>query len=432
MAVKKGYKQTEVGVIPEDWDCAQIGQLATTSSGTTPSRSSYDRYFKNGSINWVKTLDLNNGIVAKTDERVTAKALDETSLSVFPTGTVLVAMYGGFMQIGRTGILAIPACVNQALTAIKCNIADLKPAYLLWVLNHRVEYWKSVASSSRKDPNITSKEIREFPIPLPPTLAEQEAIAGALSDADAWIESLEQLIAKKRQIKQGAMQELLTGKRRLPGFSGEWEETTLGELATFLSGGTPSRNNDGFWTGDIPWISASSLRCFEIWRSDSNVTKEAVVSGSKIAPVGSSLLLVRGSALHKEILCGLVIKPVCFNQDVKALVPYSQVVPRFLTMLIRGMADAMLKLVSSAGNTAGVLDTKLLKAFAIRLPTPNEQTAIATVLSDMDTEIGSLESKLAKAREIKQGMMQELLTGKIRLVKSSAVSANPQEMSHDR
>jgi type I restriction enzyme S subunit len=416
MAVKKGYKQTEVGVIPEDWDCAQIGQLATTSSGTTPSRSSYDRYFKNGSINWVKTLDLNNGIVAKTDERVTAKALDETSLSVFPTGTVLVAMYGGFMQIGRTGILAIPACVNQALTAIKCNIADLKPAYLLWVLNHRVEYWKSVASSSRKDPNITSKEIREFPIPLPPTLAEQEAIAGALSDADAWIESLEQLIAKKRQIKQGAMQELLTGKRRLPGFSGEWEETTLGELATFLSGGTPSRNNDGFWTGDIPWISASSLRCFEIWRSDSNVTKEAVVSGSKIAPVGSSLLLVRGSALHKEILCGLVIKPVCFNQDVKALVPYSQVVPRFLTMLIRGMADAMLKLVSSAGNTAGVLDTKLLKAFAIRLPTPNEQTAIATVLSDMDTEIGSLESKLAKAREIKQGMMQELLTGKIRLV----------------
>jgi type I restriction enzyme S subunit len=212
------------------------------------------------------------------------------------------------------------------------------------------------------------------------------------------------------------MQELLTGKRRLPGFSGEWEETTLGELATFLSGGTPSRNNDGFWTGDIPWISASSLRCFEIWRSDSNVTKEAVVSGSKIAPVGSSLLLVRGSALHKEILCGLVIKPVCFNQDVKALVPYSQVVPRFLTMLIRGMADAMLKLVSSAGNTAGVLDTKLLKAFAIRLPTPNEQTAIATVLSDMDTEIGSLESKLAKAREIKQGMMQELLTGKIRLV----------------
>lgn len=416
MAVKKGYKQTEVGVIPEDWDCAQIGQLATTSSGTTPSRSSYDRYFKNGSINWVKTLDLNNGIVAKTDERVTAKALDETSLSVYPTGTVLVAMYGGFMQIGRTGILAIPACVNQALTAIKCNRANLNPAYLLWVLNHRVEYWKSVASSSRKDPNITSKEIREFPIPLPPTLAEQEAIGGAFSDADAWIESLEQLIAKKRQIKQGAMQELLTGKRRLPGFSGKWEETTLGELATFLSGGTPSRNNDGFWTGDIPWISASSLRCFEIWRSDSNVTKEAVASGSKMAPVGSSLLLVRGSALHKEILCGLVTQPVCFNQDVKALVPYSRVVPRFLTLLLRGMADAMLKLVSSAGNTAGVLDTKLLKAFAIRLPRPDEQTAIATVLSDMDTEIESLESKLAKAREIKQGMMQELLTGRIRLV----------------
>ena len=135
-----------------------------------------------------------------------------------------------------------------------------------------------------------------------------------------------------------------------------------------------------------------------------------------MAPVGSSLLLVRGSALHKEILCGLVTQPVCFNQDVKALVPNTKVVPRFLTLFIKGTADKFLKLVSSAGNTAGVLDTKLLKAFAIKLPSLAEQTAIASVLSDMDSEITALETKLAKARQIKQGMMQELLTGRIRLV----------------
>ena len=273
--------------------------------------------------------------------------------------------------------------------------------------------------------------LRAYTIPLPP-LREQEAIAGALSDADAWIESLEQLIAKKRQIKQGAMQELLTGKRRLPGFSGQWEWKRLGEVATFLSGGTPSRANDHYWKGTIPWISASSLRCFEVCRSDSNVTKEAVAAGSKMAPLGSTLLLVRGSALHNEILCGLVTRLVCFNQDVKALIPAASVVPRFLTTALRAREQDLLGMVTSAGNTAGVLDTKQLKAFEIPVPTSHEQMAIATVLSDMDTEIESLESKLAKAREIKQGMMQELLTGGIRLVKSSAVSANPQEMSHDR
>ena len=135
-----------------------------------------------------------------------------------------------------------------------------------------------------------------------------------------------------------------------------------------------------------------------------------------MAPVGSSLLLVRGSALHNEILCGLVMRPVCFNQDVKALVPNSQVIPRFLTLFMKGSAEAILKLVSSAGNTAGVLDTKLLKALTITLSKRDEQTAIAAVLSDMDAEIAELETKLAKARLVKAGMMQELLTGKTRLV----------------
>jgi type I restriction enzyme S subunit len=395
MAVKKGYKQTEVGMIPEDWEITFVEDVAEITTG---GKNTQDR-FDDGIYPFF--------VRSQTVERINSYSFDgEAVLTAgdgVGTGKVFHYINGKFDTHQRV----------YRMTGFGTRVNGY--FFFLYFSNHFYSRIMQMTAKSSVD-SVRRDMIARMKIPLPPTLTEQEAIAGALSDADAWIESLEQLIAKKRQIKQGAMQELLTGKRRLPGFSGEWEETTLGELATFLSGGTPSRNNDGFWTGDIPWISASSLRCFEIWRSDSNVTKEAVVSGSKIAPVGSSLLLVRGSALHKEILCGLVIKPVCFNQDVKALVPYSQVVPRFLTMLIRGMADAMLKLVSSAGNTAGVLDTKLLKAFAIRLPTPNEQTAIATVLSDMDTEIGSLESKLAKAREIKQGMMQELLTGKIRLV----------------
>ncbi|MCC5848566.1 MAG: restriction endonuclease subunit S [Verrucomicrobia bacterium] len=196
----------------------------------------------------------------------------------------------------------------------------------------------------------------------------------------------------------------------------DWEVTRLGEVSTFLSGGTPSRSNASFWAGNIPWISATSLRRFFIFTSDSNVTKEAVEKGSKIAPIGSTLLLVRGSALHKEILSGLVTGTVCFNQDVKALVPCSKILPKYLTYITRGKANDLLRLVSSAGNTAGVLDTKLLKKFRFPLPpTKNEQEAIAEALGDADAWIESLEKLINKKRLIKQGAMQELLTAKRRL-----------------
>jgi type I restriction enzyme S subunit len=134
-----------------------------------------------------------------------------------------------------------------------------------------------------------------------------------------------------------------------------------------------------------------------------------------MAPIGSTLLLVRGSALHNEILSGLVTESVCFNQDVKALVPNSQIAPKFLTFVMHGRAPDLLKMVSSAGNTAGVLDTKLLKSFGILLPPLPEQRAIATALSDVDGLLGALDRLIAKKRDLKQAAMQQLLTGQTRL-----------------
>jgi type I restriction enzyme S subunit len=127
---------------------------------------------------------------------------------------VLVAMYGGFNQIGRTGLLKRPAAVNQAITAIRPNATELISGYLIRNLNYRVKYWKSVASSSRKDPNITSKDVKDFPIACP-TLAEQEAIVEVLTDIDADIAALEVKLAKFRQVKHGMVQQLLTGRTRL-------------------------------------------------------------------------------------------------------------------------------------------------------------------------------------------------------------------------
>nr|WP_246279567.1 restriction endonuclease subunit S [Psychromicrobium silvestre] len=191
--------------------------------------------------------------------------------------------------------------------------------------------------------------------------------------------------------------------------------TSLGSVTSWLSGGTPNRSNTSYWSGDIPWISATTLKKLEAATSDQLVTPAAVKAGSKMAPLGSTLLLVRGSALHSEIRASLVTGTVCFNQDVKALVPSRNLVPKFLTYSIHGNADRLLRLVTSAGNTAGVLDTQVVKNFQIWMPDRSEQQRLVTLLDDISSEIDVLVSRLVKVTAAKQGMMQELLTGRTRL-----------------
>ena len=412
MELKARYKQTEVGVIPEDWNCSALGNLCDTSSGTTPSRSLVERYFRGGTINWVKTLDLNNSVIFSTDERVTEAALNETSLRVYPKNTVLVAMYGGFNQIGRTGILSFPACVNQAITAVRCG-TQLDAGYLLATLNFKVEYWKSVASSSRKDPNITSKDIRDFVISYPPK-AEQQAIAEALSDADALIESLDQLITKKRQIKQGAMQELLTGKRRLPGFSDEWKEKSLSELAEIDPDqiGSSTDPEYEFKYISLEDVDFGSLRGHSLQffgTAPSRARRKLRFNDllvSTVRPNLKSHLWFRDSSTDWVCSTGFSVVR-CFN----SLSHPGYVFAHLFADGISRQIDALL-----TGSNYPAINSRDVRQLKIPIPSLEEQAAIAAILNDMDTELEALESQLAKARQVKQGMMQELLTGRIRLL----------------
>lgn len=440
--IPAGYKQTEIGVIPEDWEVSSLRDVAFFGGGTTPPRKLHDRYYVSGLHPWVKTLDLNNNFIYVTEEYVTDAALSETSLRKQPAGTVLIAMYGGFNQIGRTGLLQVDAAINQALVAVIPKKGRLVSEYLLFNLNYQVEYWKGVASSSRKDPNITSNDVKNFLIPLPDE-KEQTAIAKALSDVDALISEQEKLIAKKQAIKTATMQQLLTGKTRLPQFADypdgtakrtqqtelgeipeDWEVKTVFELAEYQK----SLFDDGDWI-EAEHITNKGIRLIQtgnigVGRYVEKDTKKYIFEESfeklKCKELHEGDLLIcrlAEPAGRACILPNIGEDKVITSVDVTIFRPLLEVVSREFYNQYFSSSDWFKSVLEQVGGTTHKrISRGALGRISVCYPNVEEQTAIAQILSDMDEEIQTLEQRLTKTRQIKQGMMQELLTGKIRLI----------------
>jgi type I restriction enzyme, S subunit len=267
-------------------------------------------------------------------------------------------------------------------------------------------------------PGVNRNDLHEIEVSLPPTRAEQETIAETLRDADALIESLEQLIAKKRHLKQGAMQELLTGRHRLPAFRGKWEIRTLDSLGSWKGGMTPSMAEDDYWqNGTVPWISSGDVKAVRLTSTGFSVTALALTDGkTTLIPSNCVVVVTRSGILRKFLPVAMNMIPMAINQDIKALIPAQDVFPEFILQALINSGDKILAGCLKSGSTVESIEFRWLKMFALPLPPYNEQSAIATVFRDMDAEIAALEGKLLKARQLKQGMMQELLTGKVRLV----------------
>ena len=228
---------------------------------------------------------------------------------------------------------------------------------------------------------------------------------------DALLAKLDQLIAKKRDLKQAAMQQLLTGHTRLPGFSGAWEVKRLGDmLEKIVGGGTPSRSNAAYWGGEIPWVTVKDFATFNPRVAKETITKDGLTnSSSNLIPRGTLITSTR-MALGKAVIYEV---DVSINQDLKALFAKANVSTKFLYYWFENNSGAIEEL--GSGSTVKGISLNDLKAITFLSTSLEEQTAIAAVLSDMDAEITALETRREKTRALKQGMMQELLTGRIRL-----------------
>ncbi|MGE0874818.1 MAG: restriction endonuclease subunit S [Burkholderiales bacterium] len=402
------YKQTELGVLPEEWALANLGTLsAFITKGSTP--TTYGFGWQQDGILFLRSECVSeNGLDLSQSMFISEAAHASLRRSEINDGDLLITITG---NVGRIVIFknSARANINQHIARVRIVAPEVDRDFVYHFLSlpqYRTRF--TSITTGQAYPQISLKQVREAPIPLPPTKAEQEAIAEALSDADAFVESLEQLLAKKRRLKQGAMQELLTGKKRLPGFSGEWEVKPFSEVAQLRK-----ERIDPQRTGFKEF-------CIELEHIEQGT---GCLAGYTATSEGSSLKSVfhEGDILFGKLRAYLrkywlaSREGVCSTEIWVLIAKQSLLIPQFLFQLVK--VDRFIEIASSAyGTHMPRSDWNVVKNYEVQLPPVCEQTAIASVLSDMDADIAALETRLAKAREIKQGMMQELLTGRIRLV----------------
>ena len=410
MDVRPGYKRTEVEVIPQEW---VITSLADCCKKITDGTHDTPRPVKKG-VPFLTAIHVKDNRIAYDECLFVSNADHEIIFKRCnpEKGDVLLVNIGA--GVATTALVEVDyefSLKNVAL--LKPDSARVLGIYLSYCLAKKKEGITQALLSGGAQPFLSLTQIGQIRIPVPP-LPEQCAIAEALSDTDAHIESLEQLLTKKRQIKKGAMQELLTGKKRLLGFSGEWETTTLGEIADIRNGATPSTQITAYWNGSIPWCTPSDITSAPgkyLITTERSITGEGLTScAASLLPAGALLLCSRATIGDIKIAVSLV----CTNQGFKSLVCKKGVSNQFLYYLLVTLKPQMIE--RASGSTFLEIGKRDVAAIEVRLPPYSEQTAIATILSDMDAEITALEAKLSKTRQIKQGMMQELLTGRIRLI----------------
>ncbi len=371
--VKSGYKLTEVGVIPEEWRTDFIEHIAniTTGGKNTQDRvndGQYPFFVRSQTVEHINTYSFDGEAVLTAGDGV-------------GTGKVFHYINGKFDAHQRVYLISD---FNENIDGY---------FFFLYFSTHFYSRIMQMTAKSSVD-SVRRDMIARMLIPIPPTKSEQLAIAEALSDVDALLEGLERLITKKHNIKQAVMQQLLTGKIRFPGFGGEWEKKRMGDVVKILKGQLITEKNA--ISGDIPVIAGGKKPAY-FHNKPNRIGKTITISAS-----GASAGYV---AFFDEPIFASDCSTISEGNDYSIEFIYSQ---------LQLKQEIIFK--AQTGGAQPHIHAVDLMPIEVGIPILSEQTAIAAVLSDMDSELSALEKRLVKTRNLKQAMMQELLTGKTRLI----------------
>ena len=393
MEVKPGYEQMEFGRLPDDWRVDQLGSL---NPFITSGSRGWARYYANSGASFVRITNLSRSSIyldLSNLKLVNLPSDDREGLRTqLQTGDLLVSITADVGIVGYVDSrVPQPAYINQHIALVRCapTAADTKfLAYFLASEPPQRTFRASADQGAKAGMNLAG--VLKIQATFPP-LPEQRAIAAALSDVDALLSGLDRLIAKKRDLKQAAMQQFLTGQTRLPGFHGEWEVKRLGEMLTIYHGRNQREVENP--SGRYPILA----------------TGGQIGTASRALYDKPSVLIGRKGTINQPRYMDTPFWTVdtLFYSAMKG--DYNARFLYYRFCLIDWM---------QYNEASGVpsLNARTIESVEVSAPVPAEQTAIAAVLSDMDAELSTLEARHAKTRDLKQAMMQELLTGRTRLV----------------
>jgi type I restriction enzyme S subunit len=429
----QGHKRTEIGLIPKDWDVVTFGELGQCLSGGTPRKS--DKRFWSGDIPWVSSKDMKVLRLSDAIDHVSELAIGNGTRLIHP-GTILMVVRG--MALAHSFPVAVverALTFNQDLKAFVARRDVCSEFVLYWLEANQTAVLNLATEATHGTKRIPTADLLGCSIALPP-LPEQRAIAEALSDIDRLITALDKLIAKKRAIKQGAMQELLSGKSRLPGFEVQrgFRRTEQGSvpndwsvhpLRSCLRGHPAYGINAPAVAFDdrLPtYLRITDIGDDSRFRPSPRVSVLDPRAASFFLDEGDLVFARTGASVGKSYLYDPDDGPLVFAGFLVRVTPDPGILDsRFLAYSVQSKRYWDWVATMSVRSGQPGINSQELGTLRIVLPVPDEQRAIATVLSDMDAEIASLERRREKTRQIKQGMMQQLLTGRVRLVDEATV-----------
>jgi len=383
------YKNTEIGNIPQDWEVKKLGDIAKISSGGTPSRIQSDYW--NGNIPWVTTTLIDFNTITNAEEFITEKGLQNSATKYFNSGTLLMAMYGQGKTRAKVAILGIDATINQACAAIVLDKKNVENFFVFSYLSSKYDEIRNLSNQGSQE-NLNGYIIKNILLSFPP-LPEQQAIAQVLTDTDNLISALEKLIQKKQNIKKGTLQKFFNGKLLI--VNGELKKVKLGDLLDYEQ---PTNylvkdiEYDDF--NQIPVLTAGKSFILGYTNEDFGIyTNLPVIIFDDFMTTSKYVKFpfkVKSSAIK-------LLKTKNKNVNLRYVFEYMQ-------QIDFQVGDHKRHWISEFSNLQLTIHNSQL------------QEEIAEILTDIDNEIEKLETKLEKYRQIKQGFMQELLTGKTRLV----------------
>lgn len=387
------WDTTTLGALGEVKMCKRIFQSQTHSSGQIP-------FYKIGTFG------------GTPDAYISRKLYEDyKKLYSFPVkGDVLISAAG---TIGRTVVYDGKDAYFQDsnIVWLSVNPEEVDRQFLKYF--YQSFPWMNLEGTTIS--RLYNGIIRGTHIHLP-SLPEQKAIAKALEAFDTHIANLAELIEKKKAIRDGALEDLVSGRTRLAGFTQKWIDTTINAVTQdVITGGTPSTSHPEYWGGTIPWLASTEIHQKMLSRETTQITELGLASSSaKIAPAESVLIALAGQGKTRGTAAYL-LRPMALNQSLAALVSSEKMIPKFLYYLMDRLYLPLRELSSGDGGRGG-LNKKLLKGLSIYIPLDiEEQKAIADVLTAMDDEITALEDERNKMIQIREGAMDDLLTGRVRL-----------------